>query len=193
MSNDLNDWTNLQELWRERSDERETLEHFRTLAAREKKRLQYEIVGEASLSIVSALIFLWWAMDARGFSRVTLLGLSAFAIAMPAVTTLVRRSVWRAQADTVESYRHFLRRRARLGLMLARLGYVGGPLGVAMGVLLAEPLGVRETGLRGLTLVAVASLALIGMCWWSLREARKWRRTLETLDTLKDEGVDADG
>jgi hypothetical protein len=31
------------------------------------------------------------------------------------------------------------------------------------------------------------------MCWWSLREARKWRRTLETLDTLKDEGVDADG
>jgi hypothetical protein len=50
MSNDLNDWTNLQGLWRERSDERETLEHFRTLAAREKKRLHYEIAAEAAIT-----------------------------------------------------------------------------------------------------------------------------------------------
>jgi hypothetical protein len=125
MSNDLNDWTNLQGFWRERSDERETLEHFRTLAAREKKRLQYEIAAEAALSIVSAAIFVWWATDARGFGRVMLLALSAFAIAMPAVTALVRRSVWRAQADTAESYRNFLRRRALLTCGSTRDSYIG--------------------------------------------------------------------
>ena len=192
MSNDQGDWTNLQGAWRAGPEDRETRDRFRDMAAREKKRLQYEIGGEAALSLVSAAIFGWWATDAEGWARIALFAMSGFAMATPIVTSLVRRSVWRAQADTVESYRHFLRRRARLGLVLARLGYIGGPLGVAMGVLLAEPLGVRETGVSGLTLIAVASLALIGMCWWSLREARKWRRTLETLDTLKDEGVDAD-
>ena len=193
MSNDLGDWTDLQGVWRSRSEDRETRERFRALAAREKTRLQYEIGGEAALSFFSAAIFTWWATDAEGWARIALFAMSAFSIATLIVTSVMRRSVWRAQADTMEAYRHFLRSRARLGLVLARLGYVGGPLGVAIGVFLAGPLGVRETGVRGLTLIAVASLALIGMCWWSLREARKWRRTLDTLDTRKDDGVDADG
>lgn len=192
MSNDQGDWTSLQGAWRARPEDRETRDRFRDMAVREKTRLRYEICGEAALSFVSAAVFAWWATDAEGWARIALFAMSAFSIATLIVTSVMRRSVWRAQADTMESYRHFLRRRARLGLMLARLGYVGGPLGVAIGVLLAEPLGVRETGVRGLTLITVASLALIGMCWWSLREARKWRRTLDTLDTRKDDGVDAD-
>ena len=192
MSNEINDWTNLQGLWRERPDERETLEHFRALAAREKKRLQYEIVGEVSLSIVSALIFLWWAMDARDFSRVTLLGLSAFAIAMPAVTTLVRRSVWRAQADTVESHRTFLRRRAQLGLLFARLGYIGGPLGVAVGFSLAGPLGIRASVPGDTGALVVACLAFVAVCGWSLRESRKWRLVLERLEAFRNDAFDDD-
>ena len=192
MSNDLNDWTNLQGLWRERSDERETLKHFRTLAAREKKRLQYEIAAEAALSIVSAAIFVWWATDARGFGRVTLLALSALAITMPAVTALVRRSVWRAQADTAESYRNFLRRRARLGLLFARLGYVGGPLGIAVGFSLAGPLGVRASVPGGTGALVVACLAFVAVCWWSLLEARKWRLVLERLEAFKNDGLDDD-
>ncbi|MGA0055054.1 MAG: hypothetical protein ACO3JI_08500 [Steroidobacteraceae bacterium] len=192
MSNDLNDWTNLQGLWRERSDERETLEHFRTLAAREKKRLHYEIAAEAALSIVSAAIFVWWATDARGFGRVVLLALSAFAIAMPAVTALVRRSVWRAQADTAESYRNFLHRRARLGLLVARLGYIGGPLGIAVGFLLAGPLGIRASAPGGTGALVVACLAFVAVCGWSLLEARKWRLVLERLDAFRNDGFDDD-
>ena len=192
MSNDLNDWTNLQGLWRERPDERETLEHFRTLAAREKKRLHYEIAAEAALSIVSAAIFVWWATDARGFGRVVLLALSAFAIAMPAVTTLVRRSVWRAQADTAESYRNFLRRRARLGLLFARLGYISGPLGIAVGFSLAGPLGIRASAPGGTGALVVACLAFVAVCGWSLLEARKWRLVLERLDAFRNDGFDDD-
>jgi hypothetical protein len=192
MSNDLNDWTNLQGLWRERSDERETLEHFRTLAAREKKRLHYEIAAEAALSIVSAAIFVWWATDARGFGRVVLLALSAFAIAMPAVTALVRRSVWRAQADTAESYRNFLRRRARLGLLFARLGYISGPLGIAVGFSLAGPLGIRASAPGGTGALVVACLAFVAVCGWSLLEARKWRLVLERLDAFRNDGFDDD-
>ena len=192
MSNDLNDWTNLQGLWRERSDERETLEHFRTLAAREKKRLHYEIAAEAALSIVSAAIFVWWATDARGFDRVVLLALSAFAIAMPAVTALVRRSVWRAQADTAESYRNFLRRRARLGLLFARLGYIGGPLGIAVGFLLAGPLGIHTSVPGGTGALVVACLAFVAACGWSLLEARRWRLVLERLDAFRNDGFDDD-
>jgi hypothetical protein len=192
MSNDLNDWTNLQGLWRERPDERETLEHFRTLAAREKKRLHYEIAAEAALSIVSAAIFVWWATDARGFGRVVLLALSAFAIAMPAVTALVRRSVWRAQADTAESYRNFLRRRARLGLLFARLGYISGPLGIAVGFSLAGPLGIRASAPGGTGALVVACLAFVAVCGWSLLEARKWRLVLERLDAFRNDGFDDD-
>jgi hypothetical protein len=192
MSNDRNDWTNLQGLWRERSDERETLEHFRTLAAREKKRLQYEIAAEAALSIVSTAIFVWWATDARGFGRVVLLALSAFAIAMPAVTALVRRSVWRAQADTAESYRNFLRRRARLGLLFARLGYIGGPLGIAVGFLLAGPLGIHTSVPGDTGALVVACLAFVAVCGWSLLEARKWRLVLERLDAFRNDGFDDD-
>jgi hypothetical protein len=192
MSNDLDDWTNLQGAWRERPGDRETLGHFRALAAREKKRLQYEIAGEAALSIVSAAVFAWWASDARGFGRVALFALSAFAIAMPAVTALVRRSVWRAQADTVESHRTVLRRRARLGLLLARLGYVGGPLGVAVGFYLAGPLGIRAPVPGGAGVLVVACLAVVAGCGWSLLEARKWRLVLERLDAFRNDGLDAD-
>lgn len=190
MSNDLNDWTHLQGLWRERSDERETLEHFRTLAAREKKRLQYEIAAEAALSIVSAAIFVWWAMDARGFGQVALLVLSTLAITMPAVTALVRRSVWRAQADTADSYRNFLRRRARLGLLFARLGYIGGPVGIAVGFSLAGPLGIHVSVPGGTAALVVACLAFVAACGWSLLEARKWRLVLERLDAFKNDGLD---
>ncbi len=192
MSNDLNDWTNLQELWSERSGERETLEHFRNLAAREKKRLQYEIAAEAALSIVSAAIFVWWAMNARGFGQVVLLALSAFAIAVPAVSALVRRSVWRAQADTAESHRSFLRRRALLGLLFARLGYIGGPLGIAVGFLLAGPLGIHASVPGDTGALVVACLAFVAVCGWSLLEARKWRLVLERLDAFKNDGFDDD-
>jgi hypothetical protein len=192
MSNDLNDWTNLQGLWRGRSDERETLEYFRTLAAREKKRLQYEIAAEAALSIVSAAIFVWWAMNTRGFGRVVLLVLSAFAIAVPAVTALVRRGVWRAQADTAESYRNFLRRRAQLGLLFARLGYISGPLGIAVGFSLAGPLGIRASLPGSTAALVVVCLVFVAVCGWSLLEARKWRLVLERLDAFRNDGFDDD-
>ena len=154
--------------------------------------MHYEIAAEAALSIVSAAIFVWWATDARGFGRVVLLALSAFAIAMPAVTALVRRSVWRAQADTAESYRNFLRRRARLGLLFARLGYIGGPLGIAVGFSLAGPLGIRASAPGGTGALVVACLAFVAACGWSLLEARKWRLVLERLDAFRNDGFDDD-
>ena len=184
MNNDLSDWMNLQAIWRERSEDRKKLEHFRTLAVREKKRLQYEIAWEAALSIVSAGIFAWWATDARGFSQLALLMLSAFALATPVVTALMRRSVWRAQADTLESYRTFLRRRARLGLLLARLGYIGGPLGVAVGFFLAGNLGIRTPTPGGTGVLALACLVLVALCGWSLLQARKWRLVLKRLEAF---------
>ena len=192
MSNDLNDWANLQRVWRKQPDDRTKLEHFRTLATREKKRLQYEIAWEAVISIVSASIFAWWATDARGFSQVALLVLSAFAIAMPAVTALMRRSLWRAQADTLESYRTVLRRRARVGLLLARLGYIGGPLGVAVGFLLAGALDIRTPTPGGTGVLIVACLVVVALCGWSLLEARKWRLVLERLHALKNDGLEDD-
>jgi hypothetical protein len=111
---------------------------------------------------------------------------------MPAVTTLVRRSVWRAQADTAESYRNFLRRRARLGLLFARLGYISGPLGIAVGFSLAGPLGIRASAPGGTGALVVACLAFVAVCGWSLLEARKWRLVLERLDAFRNDGFDDD-
>lgn len=192
MSNHTDDWTDLKKVWRAQPDDREMYNRYRTQVQREKRRLQFEMGAEVLLSLLSAAIFAWWAAEADGVSRLTFIILSAFAVAMPIVTFFMRRTLWRAQTDTVASHRMFLRRRARLGLTFARIGYIGGPAGVAAGFLLAGQLEVRVTGTDGITALVLACLALTVMCWWSLSEAGKWRLTLEQLDAYKEEDLDAD-
>lgn len=193
MSDHADDWSDLREAWRSQPADHGTYNCDRHLIQREKRRLQYEMAAEVLLSLVSAAIFAWWASEADGAHRWTLVVFSASAVTTPVVTFFMRRSLWRARVDTLASHRAFLRRRARLGLTLARIGYIGGPAGVLLGFLLASQFGVRPAGTTSKTAVFLACLALTAICFWALLEARKWRRILQKLDSYEEHDLDADG
>lgn len=192
MSHPTDDWTELQQAWHAQADERGMYERYRARIQREKRRLLYEVGAEVLVSAVSAAIFAWWAAEADGGRRLTFGVLSVFAMTTPIVTFLMRRNLWRAQTETLSSHRMFLRRRARLGLTFSRMAYIGGPAGVALGLLLAGPLGVRVTGTENRTALILACVGLIAMWCWALLEARKWRLTLQKLDAYKEDDLDAD-
>ena len=192
MSDHADDWADLQKAWRAQPDDHGTHDGDRHLVRREKRRLQYEMSAELLLSLICAAIFAWWASEADGVHRWTFVVFSISAVTTPVVTFFMRQSLWRARVDTLASHRVFLRRRARLGLTLARIGYVGGPAGVVLGFLLASQFGVRPADPTNMTAVVLACLALTAMvCWWLL-EARKWRRTLQKLDSYEEHDLDAD-
>lgn len=192
MSDHADDWADLQRAWHAQPADRGAYDRDRHLIQREKRRLQYEMGAELLLSLACAATFAWWASETDGAHRWTLAVLSACAVTTPVVTFLMRRSLWRARVDTLASHRVFLRRRARLGLTMARIGYIGGPAGVVLGFLLASQLGVRLAGTTSMAAVVLACLALTAMCCWWLLEARKWRRTLQTLDSYEEHDLDAD-
>lgn len=192
MSDHADDWADLQKAWHAQPADRGAYDRDRHLIQREKRRLQYEMVAELLLSLACAVIFAWWASETDGTRRWTFVVFSAAAVTTPLVTFFMRRSLWRARVDTLASHRVFLRRRARLGLTMARIGYVGGPAGVVLGFLLASQLGVRPADPTNMTAVVLACLALTAMvCWWLL-EARKWRRTLQKLDSYEEHDLDAE-
>jgi hypothetical protein len=190
MSNHFDDWTELQTVWREQPNDREMYNRYILQIMREKRRLQYEMGAEVLLSLISAAIFTWWAYEADAIRRMTFILLAVFSITVPIATFFMRRSLWRAQTDTFASHRIFLYRRARLGLTLARIGLVSGPVGIALGFFLAGTLGLRVTGTDDTMVLILAGAALTAMYYWSITEARKWRLTLKRLDAYREDGFD---
>lgn len=132
-----------------------------------------EAVGEALVSIACMAVFLWWARDARGVEKIILLTLSAASVVMLLVTTGFRRAVWRAKGESVAACRDLLRRQAVLGLVFARVGYIGGPLGVLVGVMLGQVGGVGASleGPIDAVLAVSASVIFVAGWLWALREA----------------------
>lgn len=193
MTDQNDEWTLLQEAWRTRADAAGESDCIRTRLAREKTRMYLEMGSEAAVSLACAGIFLWWSLGAEGAERAVLTGLSILAVLMLTVTTALRWRLWLAQADTMASFRTFMFRRAKLGLAFSRMGYVGGPLGVALGLVLGRHFGVQPSGaeLSGSS-TALALLALAAACWWSMRQARKWRLVLVQLRAARDEQVAGD-
>ena len=187
MTNQNDEWTLLQEAWRARADAAGESDGIRARLAREKTRLYLEMGSEAVVSLACAAIFLWWSLGADGAERIVLTGLSIFAVLTLAFTIGLRWRLWRAQADTMASFRTFMVRRAKLGLAFSRIGYVGGPLGVALGLVLGRHFGAQPSGteLSG-SIAALALLALAAACWWSMRQARKWRLVLTQLRAARD-------
>ena len=190
MSNHFDDWTELQTVWREQPNDREMYNRYILQIMREKRRLQYEMGAEVLLSLISAAIFTWWAYEADSIRRMTFILLAVFSITVPIATFFMRRSLWCAQTDTFASHRIFLDRRARLGLTLARIGLVSGPVGIALGFFLAGTLGLGVTGTDDTMVLILAGAALTAMYYWSITEARKWRLTLKRLDAYREDGFD---
>ena len=191
MSRDVDDWSDLQSAWRQdRSEPDEGFaERLRAQVRRERARSRVEAIAEAAVSLFCAIVFLWWASGATGGARLLFLALAIATFASLLVTSALRRSLWRAHGASAAEYRSLLRRRAQLGLTFARMGYIGAPLGVAMGFAVARFTGrPAPAGAEGLTsVIAVIACATLAMGWvWALREARRHRNTIKTLTAEPD-------
>jgi Flp pilus assembly protein TadB len=191
MSNDLEDWSDLQAAWRRDhlGQDAPSLERLREQVRRERARAWAEAIAEAAVSLFCIAVFVWWGAGAAGGARMLFAALAVATAGLLVVTFVLRRALWRAHGATVAEYRGVLLRRARLGLTFARLSYVGAPLGVGLGLIVAQLADSRApVDLPGLnTAIAVIAGAVLVVGWiWSLREARRHRRTIEAFAAEAD-------
>ncbi|MBU6372292.1 MAG: hypothetical protein KJS97_06140 [Alphaproteobacteria bacterium] len=188
MSRDDDDWSDLQAAWRQdRPDPDDAFaDRLRDQVRRERARSRWEAIAEIAVSVFCAVVFLWWAAGAEGGGRMLFTALALGTGATLLLSIVLRRSLWRAHGATVAAYRQVLRRRARMGLLFARLGYVGGPVGVAAGLLIAQAVDTRSiSNAPGLNdVIGVVALAALAAGWvWALREAGRHKRALAALET----------
>lgn len=186
------DWAMLQGAWRAAELEPDGVD-LRVSVAREKRRLVRDGVLEAIVAIAAAAIFAWLARGADETGRMLLTALAILALLSPVATTLWRRAIWAAGGESLRDYAAFLRKRAVFGLWVGRAGYLGGPIGVAVGAglsLIGVGFGsaVDPGAIR--TLLAVAGVGLVASIAWSLGEARRSRHILQVLDAQHARGVE---
>ena len=186
MSGDFDDWSDLQDAWRARATpDAGNLDRLRTRVRREQARMRVEITVEAAIAVFCAAVFLWWATGATGGARMLFVALALVSVSSVFVTSALRQGVWRAQGDTVAAYRRLLRRRARRGLLFARMGYVGAPAGVVAGLVIAGATTTASAAAAPLlmdVLGLIACAALAASWVWCFGEARRHRRMIQVLD-----------
>ena len=168
--------------WRAVPDCDRSVSQLLAQVRQEQLALQRETWVEVLASLAASGIFAVWAAHAEGVVQTIFVGLSVFAIAWPAITIQLRRKAWQMQAETVEAYRLFLQRRSQTGLFLARLGYLGGPLGLVIGLGLGRTGVLPNVGTQSHPAVIWIAAATFVVLWGcSMRAARKHKRTLVNL------------
>lgn len=136
---------------------------------------------EALVSLGASGVFFFWALRSAGFEQAIFTGLAVFALAWLAITIQIRRKVWQMQGETVEAYRSFVQRRAQTGLLLARIGCVGGPLGLLAGLGLGSRGVLPKVGQADYGIIWIAAVAFAASWGWSMLSARRHKRTLANL------------
>jgi len=168
--------------WRAAPGGDHSISQLRAQVREERLALRRDAWLEALGSLAASGLFIFWAARAEGVVQAIFVGLSVFALAWPAITIHLRRKLWHMQAETVEAYRLFLQRRSQTGLFLARLGYVGGPLGLVTGLGLGSIGVLPNVGFQSHPAVIwIAATTFVMACGWSMRAARRHKRTLANL------------
>lgn len=159
-----------------------SLSQLRAHVRQEQLVLQRETWLEALVSLASSAVFAFWALRAEGVVQAIFIGLAVFAIAWPVITIQLRRTVWQMLAEMVVDYRLFVQRRSQTGLLLARLGYMGGPLGLVIGFGLGN-IGVLPNVVIQINPVFIwVAVATFVVLWgWSIRAAWRHKRILANL------------
>jgi hypothetical protein len=171
MMQDDNDWAALQRSWQAGQSAPAEPAWLKAAVRREQRRARWEMLAEVLISLGCAVVLASWAGTSRGWTAGILWAL------------VVAAGISRGRGDTVTAWRGQLRRQARLGLLLARLGLVGGPLGLVLGLALGtfgDMSQIDRTLARGL--IGPVGLVILALGWcWALHEARRHQRTLRTL------------
>lgn len=184
LSEPNDDWDALQAAWRATPAPPAQLSDLRARVAREKRRLRFEVAVEVISTIAVIALLGRWALTARGVELAILIALMVAAAASVWGMHALRRALWVAKGETLADHVAFLRKRATVGLWIARLGYASGPLGVALGLAIASfntafiPAG--DPTLPFVIATAIAALPFAAI--WYVLEARRCRRILAELD-----------
>ncbi len=161
-----------------------SISQLRAQVRQEQRVLRRETWLEALASFAASGVFAVWAAPADGVVQAIFIGLSVLAIAWPAITVQLRRKIWRMQTETVEAYRSFVQRRSQTGLFLARLSYMGGPLGLVIGLGLGKAGVLPNVGVQSHpAAIWIAAAAFVVLFGWSMRAARRHKRALANLRT----------
>lgn len=183
MMQDDNDWAALQRSWQAGQSAPAEPAWLKAAVRREQRRARWEMLAEVLISLGCAVVLASWAGTSRGWTAGILWALVVAAGISPVITIRLRLATWRGRGDTVTAWRGQLRRQARLGLLLARLGLVGGPLGLVLGLALGtfgDMSQIDRTLAHGL--IGPVGLVILALGWcWALHEARRHQRTLRTL------------
>jgi hypothetical protein len=159
-----------------------SIRQLRAQVRQEQRAMCQEAWFEALISLAAGAIFAFWASRAEGVVQAIFIGLAVFAIAWPAITIHLRRKVWQMQAETVETYRSFVRGRSQTGLFVARVGHLGGPLGLVIGLGLGRAGVLPNFGVQSHPAVIWIAAATFLLLWgWSMRAAWRHKRTLANL------------
>lgn len=184
------DWALLQDAWRTSAAEQGAAE-LEARLVREKRRLARNGVIEAMIAVCAAAIFVWLTGSADEMGRPVLVALALLALASPIATHVWRRAIWASCGETLRDHAALLRKRALFGLWAGRAGYLGGPVGLAIGAWLGLVIDGAssdvDTAAAGSILIPAVAIFIAAIAW-SLHETRRSRRMLEALDALDAQG-----
>jgi len=179
------DWDALQAAWRAAPAPSALQADLQARVQREKRRLRIEIAIEVISTVAVVALLGRWALSARGVELAILITLMIVAVASVWAMQRWRRALWVAKGETLADHIAFLRKRATLGLWIARLGYASGPIGVALGLALGSfnTAFIPEDDPSIPIVIGLAVTAIpIASVWYAL-EARRCRRMLAEIAT----------
>jgi H+/Cl- antiporter ClcA len=182
MSDPSMDLDELRSVWRDAAGpDAASLQQLRRDAVSQTRRLYAAVALECMGTAVAIVLFVWLAGGAAtAAGRLAYLGVGVLALAVQVWMIWLRRQVLRARAAAPREYLALQAQRSRVAVRLAWLALVGGPVGVAIGLVLgrwAPSAGVAaavDVGGRGtIGLLVLGFLAMLAYAAWVVRRERR--------------------
>jgi threonine dehydrogenase-like Zn-dependent dehydrogenase len=182
MSDPSMDLDELRSVWRDTvGPDAASLQQLRRDAVSQTRRLYAAVALECMGTAAAIVLFVWLAGDAAtAAGRLAYLGVGVLALTVQVWMIWLRRKVLRARAAAPRDYLVLQAQRSRVAVRLAWLALVGGPVGVAIGLVLgrwAPSKGIAvavDVGGRGaIGLLVLGFVAMLAYAAWVVRRERR--------------------
>jgi hypothetical protein len=195
MSGPSKDLDQLKSMWRqEPAGNAWSLQQLRRAARLQTRWLYASIIIESLGAAAATALFVWLASGAEtSTGQFAYLAIGVLALAVTSRMLWLRQTVLRARAAAPCEYLELQARRSRVAMQLAWMALIGGPTGVAIGLVMGcwLPSAVTVTALEVTSSGAVA-LFVIGFAamlthaaWVVRRERRRLAATERALRELR--------
>ena len=182
MSDPSMDLDDLRSVWRDAAGpDAASLQQLRRDAVLQTRRLYAAVALECVGTAAAMVLFVWLAGGAAtAAGRLAYLGVGVLALAVQVWMIWLRRKVWRARAAAPREYLELQAQRSRVAMRLAWLALVGGPVGVAIGLVLGRwapsdgvAAAVDVGGRVAIGLLVLGFVAMLAYAVWVVRRERR--------------------